>query len=407
MSSSTLQIQTPRAFLPFLRPARYKGAYGGRGSGKTHFFGELLVEHILAGHVRAVCAREVLNSIDESSKQLIEDKIAQHGVGHLFRITEREITGPHDSLIIFRGLQKHTTNSIKSLEGFNRLWTDEAQSVSQRSLNLVTPTFRAADAEMWFSWNPEKEKDPVDKLFRDNEGDPDFICRKVNYFDNPWFSGTSLQKDMERDRARDPDKYAHVWLGEYQRNSEARVFRNWAVEEFTTPADARFYFGADWGFSIDPTVLIRCWIKDRTLYVDGEVYKVGCEIDRTPDLFAKSPEGLKDWNPQAWQITADSARPETIDYMQRHGFPRIVPALKGPSSVMDGIEFLKSYDIKVHPRCRHVIDELALYSFKTDKLTGEVLPVLEDKKNHTIDALRYALESLRRAISSSVTPLRL
>lgn len=402
---TTLQIATPRVFLPLLAARRFKGAKGGRGGAKSHFFAEGAIEDCLSGHTRMACVREVQNSIKDSVKQLLEDKINRFGVAHLFRITEREITGPYDSLIIFRGLQNHTATSIKSLEGFNRCWVEEAQTISQRSLDLLIPTFRRG-SQLSFSWNPVSKTDPIDRFFADNEGDPDFACVKVTYADNPWFPD-ELRRDMERDKARDPDKYAHIWLGEYQRNSQARVFRNWTVSSFETPVDARFYFGADWGFAVDPTVLVRCFLAGRTLFIDAEVYQVGCAIDHTPALFEQAPDGVAAWRPQDWQITADSARPETIDYMQRHGFPRITNALKGPSSVMDGIEFLKSYDIVVHPRCRYLADELALYSFKTDKLTGEILPVLEDKKNHVIDALRYALESLRRAVSSSVAPLRL
>jgi phage terminase large subunit len=189
--------------------------------------------------------------------------------------------------------------------------------------------------------------------------------------------------------ARDPEKYAHVWLGEYLRNSEARIFKNWKVEEFETPEDARFYFGADWGFSIDPTVLVRCWMSGRTLFVDQEAYRVGVEIDRTPALFETIPGSKR------WPITADSARPETISYMRRHGFGNIGPATKGAGSVEEGIEFLKTYDIVVHPRCRHTSDELTFYSWKVDPLTSEVLPVPADKHNHVIDALRYAVEGVR------------
>jgi phage terminase large subunit len=152
-----------------------------------------------------------------------------------------------------------------------------------------------------------------------------------------------------------------------------------------------FRFGADWGFAADPTVLVRCWIRGRELCVDHEAYAVGCAIDRTPALFDAVP-GSRDE-----LITADSARPETVDYMRRHGFPRIVPAIKGKGSVEDGVEFLKSFDIVVHPRCPHVIDELSTYAYRTDRLTGQVLSVLEDRRNHTIDALRYACEGARRA----------
>lgn len=390
-----------RAFLPLLEPRRYKGAKGGRGGAKSHFFAEMLVMETLRGHIRAVCGREVQNSIADSVKQLIEDKLIAHGIRDRFRVTDTEISyKPTDSLYVFRGLQKHTVAGVKSMEGFNRLWIEEAQTVSQKSLDLAIPTFRTPGAEIWASWNPNQPTDPIDKLFTSNADDPDFVCVTVNYWDNPWFPD-ELRKDMERDKLRDPDKYAHVWCGEYVTNSEARVFRNWRVEEFETPRHARFHFGADWGFSVDPTALVRCWIDGRTLYVDYEAVKVGCEIDRTPALFDTVP-GSRDW-----QITADSARPETISYMQRNGFPRMVKALKGKDSVHDGIEFLKSYDIVVHPRCENTIRELRLYSYETDKLTGEILPKLADENNHVIDALRYALEAHRRALRASVGELRI
>lgn len=387
---SILDIPTPRVFEPLLKPARYKGARGGRGSGKSHFFAELLVEEAVSSHIRAACLREVQVSIKDSSKQLIEDKIGKLGVGHLFKLTETEIRGPNDSLFIFRGLQTHTAASIKSLEGFNRSWIDEAQTISKRSLELATPTFRADGTEMRFSWNPNKPTDPIEEFFANNADDDDFICVTANYTDNPWFP-EGLRADMERDKRRDHDKYAHTWLGDYDRKSESRVITNWTVKEFEAPNDAVHRFGADWGFAIDPTVLIRCHIDGRKLYVDYEAYMVGCEVDNTPALFDSLPESRR------FLITADNARPEVVSYMQRNGFPKIVPAIKGAGSVEDGIEFLKSYDIIVHPRCEHVINELALYSFKVDRLTDAILPILEDKHNHTIDALRYACEGARRA----------
>jgi phage terminase large subunit len=321
-------------------------------------------------------------------KQLVEDKIEKLGVGHRFEVQRDVINVDNGGLIIFQGMQAHTAESIKSLEAFNIAWVEEAQSISQRSLDMLRPTLRAPGSELWFGWNPSKETDPVDVLLRGPNAIPRSVVVEANWSDNPWFP-EELREEKDVDQRRDPDKYAHIWLGHYQRNSEARVFRNWRVDEFETPDDARFYYGADWGFSVDPTVLVRCFVNGRTLYVDQELYQVGCEIDRTPALFDKMDGASR------WPIRADSARPETISYMQRHGYPKIVPANKGAGSVEDGIEFLKSYDIVVHPRCRHTADELTLYSWKTDKLTGEVLPVLEDKKNHVIDALRYAVELLR------------
>jgi phage terminase large subunit len=331
--------------------------------------------------------REIQRSLEQSVKRLLEDKINALGLGGSFQVMDNEIRTPNDGLIIFQGMQNHTSESIKSLEGYDIAWCEEAQSISQRSLDLLRPTIRKPESEIWFSWNPNLATDPIDAMLRGEELPPNSIVVEANYQDNPWFPDV-LRDEMEYDKRRDPDKYAHIWMGKYQRNSEARVFRNWKMEAFNTPDDARLYFGADWGFSVDPSVLIRGWISGHTLYLDYEAHRVGCEIDNTPALFDTVPDSRK------WAIRADSARPETISYMNRAGF-KVTPAQKGPNSVADGVEFLKSYDIVVHPRCKHTIDELTFYSYKTDKLTGEVLPILEDKKNHVIDALRYALEEFR------------
>ena len=338
----------------------------------------------------AVCVREIQKSLAQSVKKLLELKIEQLNVGHLFEVQESLIKTPGGGLIIFNGLQNHTADSIKSLEGYDIAWVEEAQSLSQRSLDLLRPTLRKHGSELWFSWNPNLETDPVDNLLRGENPPPDAIVVQANYRDNPWLPDV-LKQELEYDQKRDPDKFAHVWLGEYQRNSEARVFRNWTVEEFESPKGATYRLGADWGFSVDPSVLVRCYLDGRRLYVDYEAYMVGCEIDNLPNLFDRVPGSRK------WFITADSARPETISYMQRHGFPRVNKAIKGAKSLEEGVQFLQTFDIVVHPRCQHTIDELTLYCYDTDPLTGEVLPKLKDKDNHVIDALRYALEGARLA----------
>ena len=388
---STLAIETPAVFEPLLRPARYRACYGGRGSGKSHFFAELVIEESIKRKVDVVCLREVQKSLRFSVKKLIETKIQQMGVGQYFDIQREEIRSVHGGIIIFQGMQDHTSDSIKSLEGFGIAWFEEAQSASQRSLDLLRPTIRAPGSEIWFSWNPNLDTDPVDVLLRGDNPPPNACVVKANYNDNPWFP-EELRKEMEYDQKRDPDKYAHIWLGEYQRNSEARVFKNWKIQEFERPQGTVYRFGADWGFSIDPSVLIRCDIEGNTLYVDYEAYMVGCEIVNLPTLFLSVPES------EHWPIIADSARPETISHMRKNGFPKILSAVKGARSLEEGVEFLKSFDIIVHPRCVHLIDELTLYSYKTDPLTGLVIPQLADKNNHCIDALRYACEGARRAV---------
>jgi phage terminase large subunit len=388
-----LRIQTPEVFEPLLSPARYKGAWGGRGSGKSHFFAELLVERCIIEKTDAVCVREVQRSLQQSVKKLIEAKIESLGVGRFFDVKLDYIGTPHGGRIIFQGMQNHTADTIKSLEGYDVAWVEEAQSLSQRSLDLLRPTIRKPGSELWFSWNPSQETDPVDCLLRGETPPPGAIVVRANYRDNPWLPQV-LRDELEYDQRRDPDKFAHVWLGEYQRNSEARVFRNWRIEEFDQSPEWLIRQGADWGFSVDPSVLVQCAIVGRTLYVIHEAYRVGCEVDFLPELFLAVPDAEK------WPTTADSARPETISYMQRHGFPKMLAAVKGARSLEEGVEFLRSFDIVVHPRCKHTADELTLYSYETDPLTGQVIPKFSDKDNHVIDALRYACEGARRMTSS-------
>lgn len=391
INKGTLNIPTPEWALPLLEPARYKGAWGGRGSGKSHFFAESIIEaHVINQNSRSVCVREVQKSLSQSVKRLLELKINELGVQDYFEVQEAVIKSKRgDGLIIFQGMQNHTAESIKSLEGYDRAWVEEAQSLSQRSLDLLRPTIRKEGSELWFSWNPRFENDPVDALLRGEKPPPSAAVVQVNYNDNPWFPEV-LRQEMEYDQRRDKDAFSHVWLGHYLSNSEARVFSNWIVEEFDAPPEAIHRFGADWGFAKDPTVLIRCHIVGRKLYVDYEAYMVGCEIMNTPSLFLTVPESDK------WPIIADSSRPETISHLRQNGYPKIMAAVKGKDSVHEGVEFLKSYDIVVHPRCKHTIQELSLYSWKVDKQTEAILPVLADENNHVIDALRYACEAVRR-----------
>lgn len=388
---TVLRVEVAEVFKPLWQPARYKGAYGGRASGKSHFFAEKAVIKSVEQKLDIVCVREVQRTLDQSVKKLLESKIQTLNAGYYFDVQDRRIKSRLGGLMIFEGMQDHTADSIKSLEDYDVALCEEAQKLSQRSLDLLRPTIRKPGSELWFIWNPDQPTDPVDALLRGEEPPPGAVVVKANYRDNPWLP-KEMREELEYDQRRDPDKFAHIWLGEYQRNSEARVFKNWTVEPFDTPAGAHFRLGADWGFSIDPTVLVRCWIDGRKLYVDHEAYMVGCEIVNIPDLFRRVPDSHK------WFITADSARPETISHMKKNGYPKINGAIKGPKSLEEGIEFLQSFDIVVHPRCKHLIDELTLYSYKIDKLTGKVMPILEDKDNHVIDALRYACEGARRAI---------
>lgn len=408
-NKKTLDIQTPRWFIPALSPARYVGIHGGRASGKSHAVAEWIVEQcFLRPGLRVLCTREVQKSINQSVKRLIEDKIARLGLSSLFQIKQSEIVTPGNGLIMFQGLLAHTIDSIKSIEGVDIAWIEESQSVSQRSLDILRPTiFRKKGACIIATWNPRSPKDPIDLLLR-KDPPKDAIVLRANYNDNPFLPPITLE-EVEYDRGRDMDKFRHVWLGEYMEMSEASVFRNWTVDYFETPDDARFYYGMDFGYSKDPTFLVRCFIgrkegeriipdpKGRTLFVDYESVEYGCEIDKLPKLMNKVPDS-KDW-----MVRADNARPEVISWLQRNGFPKVCSSSKGKNSIIEGVEYLRKFDIVIHERCLRLIDNFTYYKWMTDPKTEEILPKLEDKNNDGIDALRYAIELLIKSEKNTST----
>lgn len=226
---SILRIPTAKIFEPLLVPARYKSAYGGRGSGKSHFFGELLVETCQAERgTSAVCIRESQRTLAQSSKRLIESKIAALGLGRRFKMFNDKIETPGDGIIIFRGMQDHTSESIKSLEGFGIAWIDEAQNLSARSLSLLRPTIRAEGSQLWASWNPRRKSDAIDDFFRARKP-PGAIVVNANWRDNPWFPAV-LEEERKLDLSLYPDRYDHIWEGDYVRAFEGSYFAQMLIE---------------------------------------------------------------------------------------------------------------------------------------------------------------------------------
>ena len=393
-----LEIKTPRWALPLLQPARYKGAYGGRASGKSHTFAENLVEAmVIDPDIRVVCIREIQKSLKFSAKQLIEDKIKAFGVGHLFDCQDKVIKRiGGGGICIFEGMQDHTADSIKSLEGFRIAWIEEAQALSGRSLTLLRPTMRAPGAEIWATWNPDQPDDPIDAFFRKDPPEGAIIAR-VNWQDNP-FLPEDMRAELEHDRRTDPEGYAHIWEGAYNTRSEAQIFAGrYTIEEFE-PGHGWDgpYYGADFGFAQDPTVLVKCWLHAGQVYIEKESGKVGLDIDRTGDLWRSDiPEA------ERHEIRADSARPETISYLKRHGFSRIKGVDKWRGSVEDGVEWLRARRLVIHPQCQRAQQEARLYRYKTNK-AGDVLAQVEDANNHVFDAVRYAFAPLIKRKGASM-----
>jgi phage terminase large subunit len=386
-------------------PSRYKVAYGGRGSAKSWGLAGVAARIAANRPLRVLCVRELQNSIQESIHKLLSTRIEGLGLSGYYDIQQQGIYGRCGSEFIFAGI-KSDPAKIKSTEGIDICLVEEAEKVSENSWKVLIPTIRKPGSEIWVAFNPRDETDPTYKRFVIRTP-PDARVVKINWDDNPWFPDVL---DMERqyalsliaeasddsERAQAQADYDHVWEGATQRNSQAAILRRRVVvEPFEAPEGTRFYFGADWGFANDPTALVRFWIREEELYVDYEAFGYRVEIDETPQLFDSIPGA------RAWPIKADCSRPETISYMSRQGF-RVAGAEKWAGSVEDGIAHLKAFrKIHIHSRCKHLQEEARLYSYKIDKVTGDILPIIVDAHNHGIDAIRYGLDGIiqRRGIA--------
>lgn len=369
---------------------RFYVYFGGRGSSKSWSVAIFIVLMMRLKKYRVLCTREFQKNIADSSKKLIEDTIKRFKLDHEFDmqrgVTRHKSTG---SEILYYGLH-HNAQEIKSLEGVDIVWCEESENTSQESLDLLIPTIRKPKSIIIFTLNPDKKENPVYKDFIISEDFNGLIREKVNYYDNEHFPDV-LKDEMERCRERDPDKYDWVWEGNCREYSEAQILKGcYSIKDFTLPDTTAWFFGADWGFSQDPNTLTRMSIDmDKLiLYIDYGVDKIGVEIKDTPQFYEQIPR-VRDF-----KITADNARPELISHMKGEGF-KIKPARKGKKSIEDGIEFIKNLDVIIHPRCKGVIEEFKLYSYKVDKVTNQVLTDIVDKNNHYIDGIRYGLEDFR------------
>jgi phage terminase large subunit len=390
----------------FSKPYRYRGARGGRGSGKTRGFAlaaalraDELAQHGVNGVV--LCGREFMNSLEDSSMAEVKAAIesipwlrAQYDIGEKYiRTSNRKIE------FVFAGL-RHNLDSIKSKSRVLIAWVDEAEAVSEKAWIKLLPTVREEGSEIWITWNPEQEGSPTDSRFVKHPPDNSMIV-ELNYDDNPFFPDALQQQRSDDLRRMDDGTYAWVWQGAYREESEAQIFAKcFEVAEFEPAEEWTLAQGLDWGFANDPTAAVRCYVWDKKLFISHEAVKVGLELDDTPKFITdRIPDFAK------WDALADNARPESIRYVNRHDLPRVKACSKGKGSIEDGIAHIKSYDrVIIHPRCTETIRNFRTYSYKVDRLSGAVKPEPQDADNDCIDAIRYALEPMMRVSQTKPPP---
>ena len=380
---TNINLKVANVYKPLWKNAKRRNyIYGGRGSGKSHDVAEYCLFRAYQSKIKVLCTRELQNSIADSVYILLKNKITDMKLDFFFTVYKDRIVGNNGSEFIFKGIHNNVSE-IKSMENISIAWLEESQSLSRESIDVIVPTIRAPGSILIFTFNPYKDNDPIYMEMK-NATEDDLVI-KANYSDNPWFP-EELRMEMERDKKNDYQKYLWVWEGECLGLSDAQIFRGkYVVENFETPKNADFHFGADWGFANDPTTLVRSFIVGNDLYIDMCAGKVGCDLEDTPSLF-NEVQGSS-----IYPIYADSARPETISFMRSKHY-NVIAAEKWNGSVEDGIQYLRSFScIHIHERCKAVAEEFDLYQYKVDRQTGEVLRIPVDKFNHYIDAIRYSL----------------
>ena len=380
----SLEIYMPEPIQRVMsKPARYRVLSGGRGSAKSYAVANYLIIKAISGKYRILCTREYQSSIKDSVHKLLSDRIRALGLSKFFIIQRDSIRSIFGSEFIFKGL-RHSISEIKSTEGIDFCWCEEAEKISEESWNVLIPTIRAEGSEIIITFNPDEEKSATWQRFVVSPPPRTEYCH-TTYVDNKLFPEV-LRWEMEYDKKVDFERYEHVWEGKLKKYANALIFKGkYRVDEFETPESATFLLGADFGYADDPSCMIRGFIQDNKLFIDYEAYAYHVEIDDLPTLFRSVPGSDK------WKSRGDNARPDTISYLKRHGI-NMEPCEKGKNSVEEGISFLRSFEeIVIHPRCKYTARDFGSYKWKTDKHTNEILPIPGKSSDHAPDACRYMI----------------
>ena len=361
---------------------RESAIYGGRYSLKSHTVARYLLLRARMEKTRIGCFREFQNSISESSHQLLADLIKQYKLND-FKVTDKsiinEITG-YD--FIFKGLWNNE-QSIKSIEGIDIAWVEEAQTITEESIEVLTPTIRKPGSQIIYTYNRLLEDDPVHKRLV-LEGRPNTLVINVNYdiADKYGMLPDVIRNEIEDDKIKRPLLYKHKWLGEPS-NTERKIYRDWAtIDEI--PHEARLVrYGLDFGYSNDPTAIVAVYYCNGGYIFDEITYLKGLLNSQIADILKNQEMAI---------TVADSAEPKSIDEIALYGVS-IIPTIKGKDSVNQGIQYVQGQRISVTKRSKNIIDEYKKYLWKLDK-DGRITNIPDGGYDHTLDAIRYAMQSI-------------
>lgn len=362
---------------------REAAIYGGRYSMKSHTVARYLLIRARQEKTRILCAREFQNSIAESSHQLLSDLIDQYGL-HDFEVTDKAIVNTiTGSDFLFKGLH-HNEQNIKSTEGIDVAWVEEAQTVSTSSIEILTPTIRKPGSQIIYTYNRLLEDDPVHKRLV-LEGRPNTLVINCNYDVAIKYNVVPevILNEIEDDRKNRPALYKHKWLGEPS-TMERKIYRDWNFVE-DIPHEARLErYGLDFGYSNDPTAIVAIYYYNGGYILDEVAYQKGLTNKQIADILTPLPQAV---------ITADSAEPKSIDELRLHGLT-VMPTVKGRDSVNQGIQYVQRQRISVTQRSQNLIEEYKRYLWMEDK-DGKIINKPEHEWSHSMDAVRYGFDGLR------------
>lgn len=377
-------VEIPQEFKRlFDKDWREAAVYGGRFSLKSHTVARVLLIRARQSKIRVACFREFQNSIGDSSYQLLADLIKEYGLTD-FQITQNSIVNTiNGSDFIFKGLWNNE-QSIKSIEGIDIAWVEEAQTVSEKSLEVLTPTVRKEGSQIIYTYNRLLEEDPVHKRLV-MEGRPNTLIINVNY-DIALKYGMMpevIRQEMEDDKEKRPGLYKHKWLG-LPFSSERKIYKDWNIID-EIPHEARLErYGLDFGYSNDPTAIVAIYKYNGGFIFDEITFQKGLSNKQIADILNNQPKAL---------VIADSAEPKSIDEIRLYGV-NIIPCVKGKDSINQGIQYVQDQRCSITKRSSNIIKEYNNYLWMTDR-DGKIVNVPESGFDHSMDAIRYGLDSFK------------
>ena len=393
--SDPVKFQFPEAFGPLFKPHRYKVFYGGRGGAKSWAFARALLLEGADRPLRILCAREVQRSIKDSVHKLLGDQIEALGLGAFYEVLQNEIRGANGTEIVFSGLSSQTRESIKSFEGVDICWVEEAQVVSKRSWEILIPTIRKEASEIWASFNPELDTDDTYRRFVVRKP-TDAVVVKVNWSDNPWFPSV-LKQEMEDLKASDPDAYEHVWEGQCRAAVDGAIYYREVSNARSSgrvrdvPYDPMLKVHAIWDLGYADYMSIVLVQK-----VTSEVRVIGYVEDHHRTLADYSQDLRKmpyQWG-KLWLPHDGRAR----DYRSGKSAEEILKALGWAVEIVEdiGVEQGISAARQMFPRvyfdkdnAGHLINRLGRYRRRVNAESGISGGPLHDEESHGADAFRY------------------